>query len=139
MIEGIQGSVDFVLDTAKGQRHITMSLTAEVGAERYSLTPETVFLMGSKSNPSSMRKSVKLRFLREPIPSNVAVKADVSLPLEVKTAFVNANTYTIAITVAPEKLRDISPGLNRGEITIVPQGVPEPSNLKIPVSLFVRE
>lgn len=102
----IHGGVGFVLDTGKGQRHVTMSLTVEVGAERFSLTPETVFLMGTKSNPSSMHKKVVLRFLTGPVPTNIAVKPAATLPLEIKTALVSANTYTIDITVAPEKLRD---------------------------------
>lgn len=138
-VKSMGGGVDFVLDTAKGERHITMSLTAEVGVERFSLTPETVFLMGAKSNPSSMHKKVKLRFLTGPVPTNIVVKPDASLPLEIKTASVGTNTYTIDITVAPEKLQYLSFGMNKGEISIVPEGVSEPTTLTLPVSLFVCE
>ena len=71
------------------------------------------------------------------------MRAEVSLGADAdhegKTAPADARTYTIAVTVAAEKLRDASTGLNRGQITIVPEGLPEPAALTVPVNLFVRE
>jgi predicted double-glycine peptidase len=138
-VESVRGNVDFVLDTGKGQRDIPMSLTAQIGAERYLLTPETVFMMGAKSNPSPMHKSVKLQFLRGPIPTSITARADPSLPIKVRTTSVNARTYRIVMTVEPEKLQGLSTGSNRGEIAIVTEAAPEPSTLKLPITLFVRE
>jgi hypothetical protein len=52
---------------------------------------------------------------------------------------VNARTYRIVMTVEPEKLQGLSTGSNRGEIAIVTEAAPEPSTLKLPITLFVRE
>ena len=138
-VESISGGVDFILDTGKGQRHIPLSLTAEVGTDRFRITPEKVFLMTAKSGTSSVQTKVKLEFLAEPIPSNIALKLDTHLPLELTTARVSPGTYTIDITVVPEKLQDAPFGMNKGEVTIVPEGVPAPAALTLPISLFVRE
>ena len=138
-VESVSGGVDFILDTGKGQRHIPLSLTAEVGAERFSITPEKIFLITAKSGTSAIPKKVKLKFLTEPIPANIALKLDTHLPLEITSACVSPDTYTIDITVVPEKLQDAPFGMNKGEVTIVPEGVPDPIAITLPISLFVRE
>jgi predicted double-glycine peptidase len=138
-VESLSGSVDFIFDTGKGQRHIPLSLSAEVGAERFRITPEKVFLMTAKSSTSPARTKVKLEFLTEPIPANIDVKLDKHLPLELTKIRVSPDTYTIDIAVVPEKLQDASIGMNKGEVTIVPEGVPELAALTLPISLFVRE
>ena len=138
-VESISGSVDFILDTGKGQRHIPLSITAEVGTESFRIIPEKVFLMAVKSSTSPIQTKVKLEFLTEPIPANIDVKLDKHLPFELTTVCVSTNTYKIDITVVPEKLRDASIGMNKGEVTIVPEGVPDPIAITLPISLFVRE
>jgi len=138
-VESLRGSVDFILDTGKGQRHIPMFLTAELGADRFRITPEKVFLMTAKSSTLPIQTKVKLEFLTKLIPANISLKLDKHLPLELTPACLSPGTYTIDITIVPEKLQDASIGMNKGEVTIVPEGVPDPAELTLPISLFVRE
>jgi len=138
-VKNISENVDFILDTGKGQRHIPLSLTAEVGTDRFRITPKKVFMMTEKYSTSPAQTKVKLEFLTEPIPANIDVKLDKHLPLELNTVCVSPVTYIIDITIVPEKLQDAPFGMNKGEVTIVPEGVPDPIAITLPISLFVRE
>ena len=95
--------------------------------------------MTTKSSTSSAQTKVKLEFLTEPTPINIDVKLDTHMPLEITTARVSPDAYTIDIAVVPEKLQGVSVGMNKGEVTIVPEGVPNPVTMTLPIGLFVRE
>ncbi len=136
-IENFNGNVDFVLETGQGQRHIPLQISARIGTEKFRLIPEKVFLMASKSDDVFVHQRVKLEFLTEHIPANIDVLSNKSLPLEIRKESVSANTYMIDVTVKPEKLREISLGLNKEDVTISSGGIFNPINL--PISLFVRE
>lgn len=138
-VKTISGGIDFIFDTGKGQRHIPLSLTAKVGTDRFRFTPKKVFLMCAKSGPLPKPKRIKIEFLTAPIPANIALTLDTHLPLELTTTCVSPGVYTIDITVVPERLKDVRFGLNKGKVTIVPEGVPWPAALTLPISLFVRE
>lgn len=138
-IKSIRGNVDFVLDTGKGQRHIPMQLIAQIGREIYRLTPDKVFLMPSKSSQELMQKSIKVEFLTKAFPQRISVNSDVNLPLEIKATQADKSSFLIDVSVINEKLKNLSAGMNKGELVIVPEGESELNPIKLPVSLFVRE
>ncbi len=135
----ISGNVNFVLNTGKGQRDIPLAISAKVGTDEFRLTPEKAFLMAFKSSGGGIHKKVKLEFLMESPPTNITAKSDNTLPLEIKTSLLSPNTYMIDITLLPEKLHEISLGMNKGEVTIVPNGVHNQAPIILPISLFIRE
>ncbi len=138
-VENINGGVDFILDTGKGQRHIPLELTAKVGTEKFKLIPEKVFLMPSKSNGSLIQKKVKLDFLTEAVPKNITVRSDSSVPYKVTTRKESEKSFMICISPVKEKLQNLSSGMHKSELVIVPEGVSELNPIKLPVSMFVRE
>jgi len=135
----IRGGADFILDTGKGQRHIPLSLTAEVGTDRFRITPEEVFLIAAKSSSSPIRKKVKIQFLAKPTPANVAVKLVAPFSLAITTDLTSPSTYTIDMILAPENLQGLSLGMNKGEVTIVPEGLREFPIMTLPISVFLHE
>jgi hypothetical protein len=100
--------------------------------------PQKVFIMASKSGESAAKK-VKLEFLNGAAAENIAVKSDGTLPVVVKTKRGSEESFLIDLAVAGQELQDLSPGLHRGQITIVPQGSAVLGEITLPVSLFVRQ
>ncbi len=138
-IKSILGNVDFVLDTGQGQRHITMQFTARIGKEKFRMTPEKVFLMPSKSNESTIQKKIKLEFISDQVPKNITINSDASALYEVTTTREDEKSFMIIVSSDKEKLQDVSLGMHKGELIIVPEGVSELNPIKLPVSIFVRE
>ncbi|MHC4397102.1 MAG: cysteine peptidase family C39 domain-containing protein [Planctomycetota bacterium] len=137
-VRQVQGEVNFVLNTHNGKRFIPLKLTTMVGTEMFRLTPEKIFIIASKF-AEPIQKKAKVEFLMDTLPTSIDIKPDDALPLEIKTTRVSKDTYMISISAPREKLQNISLGMNKGEITIVPEGVPSPTAITLPISLFVRE
>lgn len=134
----IKGGVNFVLNTGKGQRIIPLKLTAKIGIDRFRLTPEKIFIIASKS-AELIQKKAKVEFLTVVLPSNIVVKSDDALPLQIKIKPVSKSSYMINMTVAHEELQKLSPKMHKGEVVILPEGMSDPDVITLPVSLFVRQ
>jgi hypothetical protein len=135
----ISGNTKFILNTAEGERTVIMPITIKVGTDKFQLTPKKVFFMVSKSNNSLTNKQVKLDFLSESAPKNINVRSDVSVPYEVTTTQESENSFMICISTLKEKLHNVSLGMHKSELVIIPEGLSEPNPIKLPVSMFVRE
>jgi predicted double-glycine peptidase len=135
----VEGKLNLVLNTTRGKRFIPFKMSVKIGKEKYRLIPEKVFLMPSKSNDSIIQKNVKLEILTEQAPSNITVKTDDSLPLEIKTTRESENTFLVSISPEKEKLQNISLGMHKSELVIIPEGLSEQNPIKMPISMFVRE
>jgi hypothetical protein len=137
-VEKTGGNVAFRLNTGRGQRIIPLKLSTRVGTEKFRLIPEKVFIMASKSAETAAKK-VKLEFLNGAAAEDITVEPDATLPVAAKTTQTSEGGFLIDLAVAGQELQDLSPGLHRGRITIVPQGPAGPGEITLPVSLFVRQ
>lgn len=137
-VRKVQDELNFVLDTRKGKRFIPFRLLVKTGKPICRLTPEKVFLIVSKSKKPTQKK-VKAEFLTSAPPMNIAIRSDDVLPLEIKTTQVSKDIYIINISVETGSLQKAKLGMNKGEVIIVPEGVPNPTSIRLPVSLFIRE
>jgi predicted double-glycine peptidase len=139
-VRRVQEEVRFVLTSCRGERSIPFKLIAAIGQAKFRLTPENVFVIASKSAKATQKK-IKVQFLTEPTPTNVVVKSDnITLPIEIKPIRVSKNTYLINLSFSSQqKLQNISSGMNKGEIVIVPEGIQNPTSITLPISVFIRE
>jgi len=136
--KNIGGTVSFILNTGDGDRTIPLKLTVQVGADKYKLNPERVFIIASKSAAPKPQKA-KIDFLTSACPANITISSDNNLPLEINTNQTTDSSYMIEIGVSQEKLKDLAPGLHKSKISIIPKGLPDIGPIALPVSLFVRE
>ena len=134
-----EDTVNFVLDTLSGQRHIPLKISCKVGTEKFRLTPEKVFLLTDLNSADSVEKKVKVEFLTEKSPGNIIVKLENELPVDVKKIQISPNSYMITLTTLPEKLQGLAAGAHKSNITIIPEGMPNDAPISLPISLFIHE
>jgi hypothetical protein len=137
-VRKVQDELNFVLDTRKGKRFIPFRLTAKTGKPICRLTPERVFLIASKSG-KQIPKKVKVAFLTEALPTDITVKWDDTLPLEVQPTKTSESSYIMNVAVLPQKLKDVSAGMHKGKIIIITESMPNVGPINLPLSLFIRE
>ena len=138
-VKDVGGTLNFVLNTGKGERIVPLRLTATIGKEKCRLTPEKVFIAVPKSSGVTARRRAIVEFLTEGFPSNISIRCDNDLPLEISTSQVGKSSYAIDIVIESEELQDTLAGMHKGEISIVPEGLCDIMPVTLPVSLFVRE
>ncbi|UCG50184.1 MAG: hypothetical protein JSU94_10410 [Phycisphaerales bacterium] len=134
----VRGKAVFVLNTTTGQRHIPLKVIAQIGVDKFTLTPETVFAIVSKSSTKPVLRKVKLQFLIDPPPTQIPLEYPLPFSLRAKTDVVSPGAYMMTITLPPEKIRDMPLGLNKGRITIHPKGISALEAISLPITLFVR-
>ena len=135
----VSGKAVFVLNTTTGQRHIPLEVTAQIGVDKFTLTPRSVFAIVSKSSTQLVHRKIKLQFLIDPPPTKIPLEYTLPFSLRAKTEFVSPGACMMTITLLPDKIRDVPLGLNKGHITIHPKGVAALAPINIPIALFVRQ
>jgi len=130
--------VNFVLDTTRGKRKIPFKFLVVTGTGLFTLKPNKIFLLTSKSAPASEKK-VKLEFLNEVFPVSVETKLDNNLPLETVIIEEQKGIYLIKLKIKDEMIKKLSLGIHKGNLSILPQGLPDIPDIVIPVSIFIRE
>jgi predicted double-glycine peptidase len=130
-------TIDFLFDTAQGQKQVPLEMTIKTGAERVKVFPQRLFLLVSASEESPCRH-VRLEFVDQTPPDEVAGRVIGDLPLAVVSSLAG-NTCTAQVRVDRRALKNLPAGSRKGVIRFTPraQGRPRPA-IEVPVTMLLR-
>jgi hypothetical protein len=134
-LHNLNGTINFVLDTLKGQRTIPLHYVATIGRERFRLSPRRVFMLISRAEPPKSTL-VKLEFLENSAPPELTARISPELPVQCQLRRDSPTTYSVTLALDGPKLTTMPTGACDGTVTL---SGPAIADVQLPVSLFVRD
>ena len=134
----LDATVNFILNTSNSESIIPMKLTAVVGRDLFTLRPARIFMIVSKTQ-APLQKVTTLRFTTAIRPSSVASRATENLPIVCELSQNHQGQYVLKINTIPHRIRPIPPGLTKGNLTFLLDGLPGITEIHLPVAIFVKD
>lgn len=133
-------TVSFKLNTPTGRLFIPFEFSVKAGRLPLELTPSNLFMMCSKSATKPIEKKIRVTVSTEEPYSELSIKPVISMPIHTSRRQVSKQEYILSISVMPSDLREVSVGIQKGEIAIIlrREGKPDQSDT-LPVCIVVRD
>jgi len=132
------GSVLFTLTTPGGKREIPLKMIVQAGESSMRLAPAKLFILASKSRFEQKEIGVKISSSMDNPVQKLDFEMNEPLPLQIAPQEITKNEYLLRITLIPDKIKEMSVGMLKGDITITLNGKRAVDKTILPVSIFIR-